>query len=140
MGTRAAASLLRDLLYCVVVFIAAMVVGMIGALPVVSLGLFVPYVSWPLGLLVGALLAGIGASWAANLLTPDRSRSDLRAIAAMSAAIGIAVGIASMVITLQALFPNLFTALLFSMVVIAVGEVMPPGTTGGPPGMREEIL
>lgn len=115
----------RNLTYRIGVFIAAVVGGMIGALPVATLGLMVPaYVILPLALLAGGLLSGISAGWAANVLAPDRTRSILLPIAGVSATAGAVVAVAGIVLSVAGagrVFPNLFSALLLSMAIIATG-------------------
>lgn len=123
MGARAV-SLARNLAYRVGVFIAAVVGGMVG-LPVAVLGLAVPFfVILPLTLIVGGLLSGISASWAANLLAPDRTRSILLPITGASVAAGTVVAVAGIVLSMGGawrVFPNLFSALLLFMAIIATG-------------------
>ena len=57
-----------------IVWIVALIVGTIGALPVSVMGLVVPEtVVWPLSFGTGAILAAAGALWAGTLL--DRGRT-----------------------------------------------------------------
>lgn len=114
----------RVLAYRAGVFIAALVGGMIVALPVAVLGLVVPeYVTQPLALIAGGLVSGISAGWAANLLAPDRTRSILLPIAEVSVATGGVIAAAGMVFSMIGLwpvFPNVFSALLLSMIIISI--------------------
>lgn len=110
--------------YRVGVFIAALAGGMIGAMPVGTLGLVVPfYVIMPLALIVGGLVSGISAGWAANLLAPDRTRSILLPIVGVSvAAAPVAVviaGIGLFVSRVLRVSTNLFSILLLSMAILA---------------------
>ncbi len=124
MGAQAVSPAWR-LVYRIGVVIAALVGGMAGALPVATLGLVVPeYVTVPLSLIAGALVAGISAGWAANLLAPDRTRSMLPAIAGISVAAGAVVAVAGLGLSAAGaslVFPNRFSMLLLSMAVIAIG-------------------
>ncbi len=119
MGARAV-SLARNLSYRVGVFIAALVGGMIGTMPVAVLGLAVPLpVIMPLALLAGGLLSGISASWAEYLLAPDQTRNNLLPIAAVSVAVvAIAVAAGNVLSTGKA-GSNVFTAILLFMAIIA---------------------
>lgn len=123
MGVRAV-SPVQNLGYRVGVFLAALVGGMAGALPVATLGLVVPgYITVPLALIAGALVAGIGAGWVANLLAPDRTRSMLLPIAGASVVTGAAVAVAGMGLSVGGawlVFPNRFSMLFLSMAVIAI--------------------
>ncbi len=120
MGARAV-SLTRNLSYRVGVFIAALVGGMIGTIPVGTLGLAVPFlVIIPLALLAGVLLSGISASWAEYLLAPDRTRNNLLPIAAVSVAVGAVVVAAGNVLSTGKVGPNLFMSILLFMAMIAV--------------------
>ncbi len=124
MGARAVSPAWR-LVYRVGVFIAALVGGMVGALPVAILGLVVPeYVTLPLALIVGGLVSGISAGWAANVLAPDRTRSILLPIAGVSVAAGAVVAVASIGLSMGGawrVFPNLFSSLLLATAIIATG-------------------
>lgn len=119
MGARAV-SLARNLSYRIGVFIAALVGGMIGTIPVGTLGLAVPFlVIMPLALLTGGLLSGISASWAEYLLAPDRTRNNLLPIATVSVAVvAIAVAAGSLLSTGK-VGPNLFMSILLIMASFA---------------------
>jgi hypothetical protein len=99
-------------------YIAALAGGIIGTFLVLPFGLVVhELVILPLALLLGALLAAIGASWAASQLASDQTRMRLLPVVA-SAEIG------------AALAALILAALYFVDAAQPASLLPPPGTIG----------
>lgn len=104
---------------CVVRFVVAvavaMVLGLAVGIPVLTMGLVVPFhVVGPLALFVGALVAALGAAWVGNLFAEDRSRLLLVvAVAEASAVVVLLVMLAA------AFLPGLRSYLQFAPMVLA---------------------
>jgi hypothetical protein len=82
-------------------WVLAVLAALIGILPMVPLGLFVhPAVLVPAVVLSGGVLAGIAASWAANGLSTDGSRSRLVLVVAVAVVSGLVVVALEVLITL----------------------------------------
>jgi hypothetical protein len=112
--------LMRTLFYQLGVIGAAFVGGMVGAIPVFSLGLFVhPIVIWPLTLAIGALFAALSAAWAGILFAPDQTQSHLLAVVGVSQV--IAFVIVPIFPLVQGLFPRAIYGLGLSVLILALG-------------------
>ncbi len=80
---------------------AALVGGLFGLVPVVVMGLSVPFgIVAPLSLLTGALYSGLAAAGAGTLLAPDRCRSRLGAILLFSGVGALAAAMAGAAVLL----------------------------------------
>ncbi len=117
---RWAAGLVRHL----VVWIVAMVVGTIGAFPVLAMGLVVPgQVIGPLSFCAGAALATVGAYWAGTILDRGRTRGRLAPI--LGVGLSTAVVVSAVDLAARLVGGNLVAisnggALLLGLAVIAL--------------------
>lgn len=74
MGRRGGVGMISGVRFLAAVVVAA-ILGLAAGLPVLAMGLVVPFhVVGPLALAAGALSAALGAGWVGNLFTRDRSR------------------------------------------------------------------
>lgn len=109
------------LFFGVGVFLVALLAGMVGAIPVFVLGLFVPgYTVLPLTVFLAGLFSALGAAWMANFLHPDRSSSDLLPIVGFteSAAALLVVAMFALTFGLMVVWP--FPAFPLLLVVLAL--------------------
>jgi hypothetical protein len=98
-----------------VTFGAALIGSAVGIFLVLPLGLIASeFVIYPLALFVAALLASVGAGWAANFLSPDDTRTRLLHVA------GATVGLAAIIAVVLLAIETFRVALLGPVIYIGV--------------------
>lgn len=102
------------------VLIVALLVGIVCALPIFTLGLAVPmYAVWPLALCFGALLAAISAAWMGTFLAADRTQS--RMLLIIGVAELIAIALAGVIVAIPLLSERGVDVLAASMGTVGIG-------------------